>query len=125
MRYAANVTHRRYGTRIHPAPREIFAKAAIAAMIASQSETIAMNPGNGECDPKKMTDQRTFKTSWIAKMPIASFLSAVPFLFFQTRKSAMPIKRYKIVHTGPKTHAGGVRAGFARNAYHVPIFGVV
>jgi hypothetical protein len=33
--------------------------------------------------------------------------------------------KYKVIHTGPKTHPGGVNVGFLRAVYHVEIAGVV
>ena len=37
----------------------------------------------------------------------------------------MPIKRYKIIQTGPKIQFGGLKDGLFKEAYHVAIEGVV
>lgn len=38
---------------------------------------------------------------------------------FQIRKKDTPIRKYKIVQTGPKSQLGGEKKGLLRVAYHV------
>jgi hypothetical protein len=44
---------------------------------------------------------------------------------FQTRYKANPIKKYKIVHAGPKTQLGGLKIGLLRCSYQAGIEGIV
>ena len=37
--------------------------------------------------------------------------------FFQIRKADIPIRMYRVVQTGPKSHEGGVKGGFFSAAY--------
>jgi hypothetical protein len=39
------------------------------------------------------------------------------FLLVQTRYKETPIRKYSVIHTGPKTELGGVNSGFARIVY--------
>src|SRR3989344_6605092 len=55
-------------------------------------------------------------------MPIFHILNILKFsrmleCCFQTRKSEIPISANNVVQTGPNTHAGGLRAGFASSKY--------
>jgi hypothetical protein len=86
---------------------------------------ISMNAQRGECRPKKMIDQRVFKTSCPKKIPSASLTPFAFKPFFQIRKADMPMSTKSVVQTGPNTHDGGLRAGFVSTAYQLSIDGVV
>ena len=102
----------------------------------------------GWCKPKKIKDQRTFRTSWIQKiaMIFAFFQSPLQNLFvqgfqvfpslvnkafltcqffFQTMNNDMPMRIKSIVQTGPKTHEGGFKAGLVKVEYQEAIAGIV
>ena len=84
-----------------------------------------MSPRNGERRPKNKNDQSVFARIWAAKNATACRTGAVPVPSFTTTKSAMPIRIKSVVHTGPKTHAGGAKDGFWSVAYHVGIASIV
>jgi hypothetical protein len=43
----------------------------------------------------------------------------------QTRKTATPIRTYRVTQAGANNQFGGVKDGFARVSYHVGIAGIV
>jgi len=89
----------------------------IVIKIAIQRIIISIRATRGKWSPKKIIDQIKFKKSWIEKnaRAILIFLFLKP--FFQTKKAETPIKKYKVVHTGPKTQFGGAKKGLLRIAY--------
>lgn len=52
-------------------------------------------------------------------------LLSLLFLDIKTRNSDIPIRRYKIFHTGPKTQFGGLKIGLSSVKYHGLIFEIV
>lgn len=73
----------------------------------------------GRCRPKKSHVQPTLSPSCAPKSASASRAPEKP-RPFQTSQAAAAIIPYRTVHTGAKTHPGGVQAGFASPAYHSP-----
>lgn len=77
------------------------------------------------CIPKKTTDHKTFRNNCSAN----NAALVLKFLFFallrQTRKNATPMRMYNAVQTGANSQFGGLNAGFASEAYHAGIDGVV
>src|SRR3989339_1749866 len=114
-----------YGKRSHMAGREIFAKAIIVATMANQRKIISKRAPPGLCRPKKIIDQSVFKTNCPMKMPRAIFTSLRSKPFFQIKNAEIPIRTNSVVQTGPKTHAGGLRAGLTISAYQPEIDCVV
>lgn len=93
----------------------------IVEAIAVQRKMISMNASAGILNPKKIIDQAAFKASCIANSHKAAFEFSVLKPFFQTRKSAAPIRAYSVIHAGPKSQFGGVNHGFCKEAYQVGI----
>lgn len=102
----------------------------------------------GECMPKNMTDQKTFKISCVAKIKIIfafchepdknffeskfhdfCFLKTTSFFIShflsQTRYKEIPISTKIVAHTGPKIQFGGLKDGLFKLLYQVPISEVV
>lgn len=73
--------------------------------------------------PKNNGDQMAFKTSWRRNNQIAFFFSFES--LFQINHKEIPIKRYRVVQTGPNTHPGGLRKGFCKVAYQTGIAEIV
>jgi hypothetical protein len=111
FRIAAKLTQNRYGTSSHPAAREILQNVIPVTMIASQSATMSTMAKPGIRPPKKMADQRTLSASWTANHRKPRRVVSTPLR--QTSHVAIAIMAYNIVHTGPKTRAGGVYGGLA------------
>lgn len=86
---------------------------------------ISIKAQKGECKPKKIIDQKVFKTNCIKKILNATLTSLFSKPFFQIRKADIPISTKSVVQTGPKTHEGGLRAGFIIAEYQPSIDGVV
>ena len=72
-----------------------------------------------------MIDQRIFRESCKEKIPrqARSFLGFS--VLFQMIKRASPMRIYKIVHVGPKTHEGGLKDGLLSATYQLVIWGIV
>jgi hypothetical protein len=93
--------------------------------IANQRRIILMSPKKGDLSPKKATDQKAFKISWIKKR-INPFLAWRLFsLFCQITNKDIPINRYRLTQTGPNIQLGGLKKGFFNDSYQVGIAGVV
>ena len=110
-----------YGTRSHAAGLEIFAKIIIVKRIVIHKTNISTNAQPGDCNPKKIIDQKVFNTSCTINTDKAIFTSLRSNPFFQARNAATPINKYKVIHTGPKIQFGGANSGFTKAAYHVGI----
>ncbi len=93
--------------------------------IIAHNPIIITNPPNGECSPKKNTDQKILKINCPKKIipPAIESTSLNP--FFHTKKKATAINRYKTTQTGPKTQLGGPNDGFAIWEYHLLISDIV
>lgn len=52
-------------------------------------------------------------------------LRSLPGLERQIKKRANPIKKYKKVQVGPNTQLGGLKDGFTKVEYQLPISGIV
>ena len=68
-----------------------------------------MNANNGFCTPKNNIDHKLFKTNCVKKIVMAGFLFLI--LFVHIRYNEIPIKIYKVVHTGPNIQLGGLKLG--------------
>lgn len=121
----AKLTHKIYGTKSHAAGLDILAKAIIVVRIASQRKTISMSAPPGLCRPKKIIDQRVFKTSCTRNIPRAIFTSLDSNPFFHTKNAATPMRTNNVVQTGPNNHAGGFIGGFTIPEYQPAIDEVV
>src|SRR3990167_448856 len=93
-----------YGARSHAAGLEIFLKTSMVKTIAAHKSTIIARALPMECVPKNTGDQTALSASWAANSHIE-----------------IPIKRYNSAHTGPKSHPGGLSAGFTSPSYQVGI----
>jgi hypothetical protein len=71
--------------------------------------------------PKKMIDHKAFKASCMKKI-----VKAILFLpCLQTRYKEIPIRTYRLIHTGPNTQLGGLKEGLFNSTYQVEIDSVV
>jgi hypothetical protein len=86
---------------------------------------ISTKPSAKDLNPKNNNDQRMLRINCNPKI-INAFLGDDFLLFIrQTLYAANPIKKNRIVHTGPNNQLGGVKYGLFRNTYQVGIFGIV
>ena len=76
-----------------------------------------MKPNRGFCNPKKDNDHNMFNTNWIPNTNNKYSLPTKPSLI--TKYKEIPIKAYKVIQTGPKSHEGGLDDGFINVTYHV------
>jgi len=86
---------------------------------------ISMKAYKGNLKPKKIIDQSALRTSWNPNKSNATLDSSVFIPFFQIKYSEIPIRKYSVVHTGPKIQFGGLKKGFFNAAYHVGIDDIV
>jgi hypothetical protein len=114
----AKLTQSIYGAKSKAAGFETRAKNTIVANIPNQSMIISTKAPRGLLNPKKINDHKMFRTSWTAKIQMATLTLFLFKPFFQTRKSAIPIRANNVVHTGPNTQFGGDNSGLITFAYH-------
>lgn len=116
--------------------------------MAHQSVKSSKNAAPGDFNPKKMADHKTFRISWTAKTAITFCFCHEPdqkrsetefqilrlagikaflttYCLDQTKYKEIPIRKNKIIQTGPKIQFGGLNDGFARSLYQVSIAGAV
>ncbi len=106
-----------YGTMSHAAGFDIRAKRIIVTRIAIHKNPISISAPPSECMLKKIIDQRVLSTSCRINTPSAIFTARFSSPLFHTKYAAIPIKRNSVVHTGPNTHDGGLKLGFAIVVY--------
>lgn len=82
---------------------------------------MVIKPNKGERKPKKIGVQMKLIPSWAKNIFLAVETCCRLESIRQIRKNEIPIKKYKSVHTGPKSQLGGEKAGLLRVAYHVGI----
>lgn len=116
---AAKLTHAKYGTSNHPAPRLTRKNTTIVAAIAAQSSSITTSASPILCIPKNTGLHAAFSASCTTNNPSASRCRASP-PRFHTNHAATAIAAYSTVHTGPNTQPGGFQLGLFRLAYHAP-----
>lgn len=80
---------------------------------------IFKNAQAGECKPKKMIDHNALRISWKPKTKTALRTSWRSRPLFHTRNTAIPIRAYSVIQTGPKTQLGGLSAGLERVEYQL------
>ena len=114
----AKVTQAKYGASKKAAVLLIFKKALIVSTIEKSKTIIITNPQYGFLSPKNTGVQIPFKKSCVQKI-------WGTFFFFQTKYKDTPIRKYKVVQTGPNIQLGGVNAGFTNSGYHVSIEPIV
>jgi len=93
--------------------------------IANQRTMISMKANKGDLSPKKRSDHKIFRMSWMAKKMSAIFTFRSFRFLFQTRKRDIPIITNKVIQTGEKIELGGLKDGLDRVLYHVGIAGAV
>jgi hypothetical protein len=81
--------------------------------------TISTNAKRGDFKPKNRIDQSTLNISWAAKISKAIFTCGLSKPLLQTRNNDMPIRRKRMVQTGPKIQLGGLKTGLLMVRYHV------
>lgn len=103
-----------------PAVFETLKKYKTVKSIATQRTAISMSPARGDLNPKNITDHKTLRINWTAKMlrAILTLWSLRP--LFHTRNAAIPINTNRVIQTGENTQLGGVNDGFSKFAYQVP-----
>jgi hypothetical protein len=121
LRYEAILTHIIYGTRRVPAHPETLKEVIIVANIRNHKMIIVITPPPFDFRPKKMIDQRAFKTSCIQKRIKVSKTPSLGNPFCQTKKMDSPMRKYRALQIGPNTLSGGVYFGFFNSGYHVGI----
>ena len=95
--------------------RLLSAKAKIVAAIASHSNTMSIKPRPGERAPKNRNDHAKFNSSCAPnsrQRPLALHPPSTP------ARPPPPSSCRAAVHTGPKSHEGGVHDGLLRVGYH-------
>jgi hypothetical protein len=81
--------------------------------------TIPTNANRGIFRPKKRIDHNALSASWAANSAIAVFDLLLLMPLFQTIYKEIPIKIYKLIHTGPNNQLGGLKDGLFNVTYHV------
>ena len=102
----------------------IFQNRIIVYSIANQRTIISINASIGFSIPKKIIDQRVFKTSCIENTTRAFFLMS----FFSDNHimdTAIPMRINRVVQTGANIQLGGLNDGFTMPVYQPLIAGVV
>lgn len=93
--------------------------------MAIQSTEITTSPARGDLKPKKTTDHKALRISWTANTVRAILTCRLFNPLRHTRKADIPMRKNRVIHTGPINQPGGVKDGFLRVAYQVGIDGVV
>lgn len=82
--------------------------------MTNQSKIISIKAKKGFFSPKKSNDQSALSNNWMPKIRRAFFVLVLFFWYLlQIIPKAIPIMIYKIVQTGAKTQAGGLKNGFS------------
>ena len=81
------------------------------------SSIISTNPNNGDFNPKNNNDHKAFRASWIPNTIKKTFLILGLDPFIQTVYKDTPIRKYRIIQTGPNMQPGGANVGFVNVEY--------
>lgn len=78
---------------------------------------ISTNPSKGDLNPKNNNDHKAFSVSWIPNTVKKTFLILGLDSVTQTVYKDTPIRKYRIIQTGPNTQPGGANVGFVNVEY--------
>jgi len=78
---------------------------------------ISTNPSTGDFNPKNNNDHNAFRASWIPNTIKKTFLILGLDPFIQTVYKDTPIRKYRIIQTGPNIQPGGANVGFVNVEY--------
>jgi hypothetical protein len=119
FRTVAKPTQTKYGISNEPATFESLKKLTIVQMIAANNKIIIIKPIKGDCKPKKPIDQILLMHNCKRNTDRAAFVSSFFLQFFHIIKNAIPIIKYRNIHTGANIHEGGLKNGLFKVKYHV------
>jgi len=78
---------------------------------------MSISPSRGDFNPKNNNDHKAFRINWIANTTKKTFLVFDFNSSFQTMYKDTPIRKYKIIQTGPNIQLGGAKKGFSNVIY--------
>ena len=113
---AAKLTQLIYGTSNHTAAGDILPNHKIVSNIISHIKIISAKAQPGCCNLKKMIDQKKLSVNCTANNMIAACFIFFSALLLHTKNKAMPIKMYRVVHTGANIQLGGLNQGLLATA---------
>ncbi len=70
--------------------------------------------------PKKIGVHAALNANWV-KNALSAFVRCLVLFDCQISYKLIPIKVYRVIHTGPKTAPGGLNVGFTRLSNHSPL----